>query len=175
MPRRNPRNTLRSLYRHSFALDPEADAEYYRIVLPLLREPGIQNLNSYIQHSDITLLHHVISVSYLTYRACKRLGLNYEAGARAGILHDFVTYDWHDPDPSHRLHGFRHPYFALANAKAITALSAVEENAIVRHMWPLTPIPPRYKEAWVLTLVDKYCATKETLRKYQKHPEDLVS
>jgi len=166
-------HSLNDLYRHSFALDPEADAEYYEIVLPLLRHPDIQNLDNYIQHSDITLLRHVISVSYLAYRLCKRLGWDYRAAARAGLLHDFVTYDWHDPDPSHRLHGFRHPYFARRNARGITELSAVEENAIVRHMWPLTPIPPRCREAWALTLVDKYCATRETLRKYQNHPEVL--
>jgi uncharacterized protein len=40
---------------------------------------------------------------------------------------------------------------------------------IRRHMWPLTVIPPKYKEAWALTLVDKVLATRETLRKYQKH------
>ncbi len=111
MPRRNPRNTLRSLYRHSFALDPEADAEFYRIVLPLLREPGIQNLDAYIQHSDITLLHHVISVSYLTYRACKRLGLNYEAGARIRATGSTAsgtrTLHWPTPKPLPRSRPWR--------------------------------------------------------------------
>ena len=86
-----------------------------------------------------------------------------------GILHDYVTYDWHVPDPSHRLHGFRHPGFAVTNSRKITELSALEENMIRRHMWPLTVVPPKYKEAWALTLVDKVLATRETLRKYQKH------
>ncbi|MBR0365051.1 MAG: HD family phosphohydrolase, partial [Clostridia bacterium] len=134
-----------------------------------LAEPGIRKLGDFVQHSDITLLMHVRAVSWMTYTFCKTLGWDHVAAARAGILHDYVTYDWHVPDPSHRLHGFRHPGFAVKNSREITELSALEENMIRRHMWPLTVIPPKYKEAWALTLVDKVIATRETLRKYQKH------
>lgn len=145
------------------------DEEYNAIVAPLLAEPGIRNLGTFVQHSDITLLMHVRAVSWMTYTFCRTLGWDYTAAARAGILHDYVTYDWHVPDPSHRLHGFRHPGFAVANSRKITELSALEENMILRHMWPLTVIPPKYKEAWALTLVDKVLATRETLRKYRSH------
>ena len=31
-------------------------------------------------------------------------------------------------------------------------------------MWPLTIIPPRFAEGYIVTLVDKYCATKEFFR-----------
>ena len=51
----------------------------------------------------------------------------------------------------------------LRNAKEDFDLNPIEENMIARHMFPLTPIPPRYKEAWILCLADKYCATVETL------------
>jgi len=166
-----PQNKLGSLYRVSIHLDPKTDPEYFEIIEPLLYTEGIQTLGTFLQHSDFTLLRHVLSVSYMTYRVCRKLGWDYKAAARAGLLHDYVTYDWHVPDKSHRLHGFRHPYFALRNSRELTELSKIEENAIVRHMWPLTPIPPKYREAWALTLVDKYCATRETLRKYQKHKD----
>ena len=42
-------------------------------------------------------------------------------------------------------------------------ISPKEENIILRHMFPLTPVPPKYKEGWVVTLCDKYCATRELL------------
>lgn len=161
------------LYRHSFNLSIENDAEYLDIVSDLLNTDEVQYLKNNIQHSDINTLDHVRSVSYIAYTICKHSGLNYRAAARAGLLHDLVYYDWHDPDPSHRLHGYRHPGFALKNARKLTELSPLEENIIIRHMWPLTPIPPRYSEAWVITLVDKYCASKETFRKYQLNPEVL--
>ncbi len=143
--------------------------EYHSYVADLLELPGIQNLDNYIQHSDITTYQHVCRVSYLTFRICKRFGWDARAGARAGILHDYVTYDWHEKgDGSHRFHGFRHPGFARENAKRdVPDLTPVEENAILRHMWPLTPIPPKYKEGWALTAADKYLATQETLQKYR--------
>ena len=143
--------------------------EYDSYIQDLLEQPGIQNLSRFYQHGDVTTLQHVRRVSRMTYRICKKHGWDARAGARAGILHDYVTYDWHEPgDGSHRLHGFRHPRFALQNAKEITDLSPVEENAILRHMWPLTPIPPRYREAWALTLADKFCAMQETLRNFRR-------
>ena len=48
------------------------------------------------------------------------------------MLHDLFYYDWHVPgDGSHRLHGYRHPGFALKNAKALFTLSEMEENKII--------------------------------------------
>ena len=31
-------------------------------------------------------------------------------------------------------------------------------------MFPLTPVPPKYREGVLVTLSDKYCATKEVFR-----------
>ena len=37
-----------------------------------------------------------------------------------------------------------------------------EKDIIVKHMWPLTITPPKYKESYILTLMDKFSATKES-------------
>jgi len=42
-------------------------------------------------------------------------------------------------------------------------ISEKEYNIILRHMWPLTVIPPKYKEGWIVTFSDKYCAFLEVL------------
>ena len=34
---------------------------------------------------------------------------------------------------------------------------------IVNHMWPLSPRLPRYRETYVITLVDKFCAVAEVM------------
>ena len=39
-------------------------------------------------------------------------------------------------------------------------ISAREEEAIRSHMFPLGPMP-KNKEAWIITLADKVCATME--------------
>ena len=31
-------------------------------------------------------------------------------------------------------------------------------------MWPLTVVPPKSKEGWAVSLIDKYCATREMMR-----------
>ena len=37
------------------------------------------------------------------------------------------------------------------------------EDAIRHHMWPLTPIPPRYIEGFILTVADKISALMEVM------------
>ena len=166
-------SSLPNSYTHAFSLSRDIDDEYMELISDLLKhDDKLGILKETIHHSDITIYEHVRCVSYISYKICKRLGLDYKAAARAGFLHDLVYYDWHDPDPAHKFHGYRHPGFAVKNAKELTMLTPLEENIIHRHMWPLTPVPPKYKEAWVVTLVDKYCAAKETARKYQKQPSD---
>jgi uncharacterized protein len=77
-------------------------------------------------------------------------------------MHDLFYYDWHENDWSHRPHGYRHPRFAAENAKLLCGgLDKKSEMMILRHMWPLTPIPPSSREGIVLSLADKYCASRE--------------
>jgi uncharacterized protein len=47
----------------------------------------------------------------------------------------------------------------------------MEENIIRRHMWIITLVPPRYKEGYVVTFVDKFCAAKEFLTGLLGHPD----
>ena len=90
--------------------------------------------------------------------------------ARAAILHDLYYYDWHDKAWWHRPHGYKHPRFALNNARKLyPEISKFEENIILRHMWPLTVIPPATKAGYIVSLADKYCATRELLRADFKH------
>ena len=78
---------------------------------------------------------------------------------RGALLHDYFLYDWHLTHE--RWHGFRHPYIALSNASRDFDLTAREKNIIVRHMFPLTPIPPKYRESLLVSTADKICALKE--------------
>lgn len=72
----------------------------------------------FIQHGDVTVYTHVTSVARASLSFAERLGrvgvsVDRASLLRGALLHDYFLYDWHDPDPSHRLHGFRHPFFAL--------------------------------------------------------------
>lgn len=77
-------------------------------------------------------------------------------------------YDWHNPDNGHRLHGFSHPYTSLKNAKRDYSITKREADIIVKHMFPLTIVPPQTKEAWIVCLADKICAGEETIKGIRK-------
>ena len=37
----------------------------------------------------------------------------------------------------------------------------MEKDIILKHMWPLTIIPPRYLESFIVSIIDKIVATGE--------------
>lgn len=135
--------------------------EYNECVLDLLEHEAVRSMEKFIQHGSVSCLEHSIAVSRISYRLCKKLGLDYRSAARGGLLHDFFLYDWHTTKTQGGLHGFTHPVTALRNAKNHYSLNPVEEDIILKHMWPLTVRTPRYKESMVVSLVDKYCSATE--------------
>jgi uncharacterized protein len=107
-----------------------------------------------------------LSVSYFSYLLCRRLGLDYVAAARGGLLHDFFLYDWHEykKDKRNPNHGLTHPRVALANARQCFPVSRKEQDIILKHMFPKVWGFPRYAESWIVSLVDKYAAVGEYLK-----------
>jgi len=159
---------VHELYKETYCLSEEKDKEFFDCVKDYYFTEEFQSMKPYIQHGSIDRIQHINSVSYMSYRLAKKLKLDFYRTARGALLHDLFYYDWHDPDPSHRLHGYFHPGFALKNARELSRknqleLSLLEENIIQRHMFPLTVIPPKYKESILVCLVDKYVATKEMI------------
>ena len=65
-------------------------------------------------------------------------------------------------------HGFRHAGTALRNADRDFELNDTERDMIKKHMFPVNPAPPRFKETAVLCLADKYCALRETVLQRKK-------
>jgi uncharacterized protein len=145
-------------------IDPKSDDEYKKIVSDLINNPVVKSMEQYMQHGNVSCLEHSIYVSYNSYLICKRLGLNYRAAARGGLLHDFFLYDWHTSKPQNGLHGFIHPFIALENANKYFELSDMEKDIIEKHMWPLTLKLPKYKESFIVSFVDKYYAFMESIK-----------
>lgn len=142
----------------------KCEDEYKKCISDLINNPVVRSMEGFIQHSNISCLEHCINVSYNSYLICRRLDLNYQAAARGGLLHDFFLYDWHISKPKGGLHGFTHPFTALENANKYFNLNNVEKDIIAKHMWPLTLKMPKYKEALIVSFVDKYCALMETIK-----------
>lgn len=132
----------------------------------ILRSPGMQLEKTFLQHGDITVYDHSLLVARGCLVLADRLPLrvNRRSLVRGALLHDYFLYDWHEDDPSHRLHGFFHAEKALKNARRDFELTGIEEDMIHCHMFPLNLRIPKTKEGKILCVVDKACATYETLR-----------
>ncbi|MCB7317253.1 HD family phosphohydrolase [Lacrimispora sp. 210928-DFI.3.58] len=143
------------------------DQEYMECVKDILEHPVFQSMDQYIQHGTTTCKDHCIQVSYLGYQFCKRFGGNWRSAARAGLLHDLFLYDWHTHarETGNHFHGFTHPRAALVNAEKYFVLSQEEKDIILRHMWPLTPVPPSTRAGFAITCADKAWSTVETVER----------
>lgn len=138
--------------------------EYLSIVRDILNNEDFQKLKDYYHHNS-SIYDHVVRVSYISYKVCKKLNLDYVSGARGALLHDFFLYDWrqYKKEKHDMSHGYNHPLEALENAQKHFVVNKIEEDIIIKHMWPKSFGTPKYKESLVVTLVDKYCACGEYL------------
>lgn len=133
-----------------------------------LEETGrLSRLRDYMQHGKCSVYDHSLAVASTALRLSRRLHLKTDESAlvRGALLHDYFLYDWHVRDRHRPLHGFYHPKAALQNARQDFELSDKEEDIIRRHMFPLTPVPPKTREGLLVCLADKICAVKETLHR----------
>jgi Predicted HD superfamily hydrolase len=154
----------------SIKADYILDIEYMTCVADIFANEKFNSMDNIIQHGDTTTKIHSIQVSYLSYRICKRMGLDSDSAARSGLLHDFFLYDWHthSKETGNYFHGFTHPRVALNNANNEFELNDIEQDAILRHMWPLTIIPPMSIEGMVLIYADKMCTILEVCKHFKK-------
>ncbi len=148
--------------------------EFMDCIDELLEKDEIQELKNYFQHCNTSRFQHSLNVAYYSYLICKVLHFDYRSAARAGMLHDLFLYDWRTADLGQN-HAFYHPKEALKNSHKITNLNKIEEDAILKHMWPLCFGIPRYKESVIITIADKYCATFEVLNQFNNLLKNKIS
>ena len=132
----------------------------------LIDTKKVQRLGEITHHYHSTRLEHSINVSYTSYKLAKRLGWDAKSTARGGLLHDLFYYDWRDTK-FNKSHAWIHPRIAVRNAQKLTSLNKIEKDIIVKHMFGTTIPPPRYKESWIVTYVDKYWAVREATLPWQ--------
>lgn len=143
-------------------------ADFCHIIKDLIHNDTVLQMKNYKQHYDTTTYKHCFNVSFLNYKICKKLKLDYKSAARAGMLHDLFLYNWRgSSEKLDGLHAFEHPKIALKNAEKITSINKLEKDIILTHMWPVTLFHfPKYKESFIITLTDKYSALYESFSYY---------
>ena len=133
----------------------------------ILAAPGLQIEAECFQHGTTTVLKHSAKVCAWSLVVARelRIPVDVVALSRASLLHDYFLYDWHIPGPDNHVHGFTHPFIAARNAHRHFGVGLHERRMIRTHMFPLVPLPPLSREAWILCLVDKACAFGETFHR----------
>ena len=148
------------------------DKEFMEIVGPIIEIPTVQEMKKYRQHYETSCFDHCLEASYICYKYCKKHKLDYVSMARAAMVHDLFLYDWRVRQPDRKgLHAFTHPRTSYENACKIMDLNKKEKDIILKHMWPLTLALPRYRESFLLTVVDKRCALMESYREIKARHE----
>ena len=148
--------------------------EWYEIVKEILNSDEFQNRQYFPHHHYYSVWDHSIIVSFRSFLIAKRLRINPRNCAIAGLLHDFYEVafiysaelealsekyvkDTNQHKKLFKKHGFTHAKQAAENYTKFfpDLVNAQITNAIKRHMFPLNIIPPRFKEGWIITYVDK--------------------
>ena len=126
----------------------------------------LRRMDDYTQHGSTSCLKHTIAVAYYSIKLAEKLGIKYKKTdlIRGALLHDYFLYDWHDGN-GRGIHGFTHPKAALVNADRDFELTDTEKEIIRKHMFPLTLMPPKCREGWIVCMVDKYCSLYETFKR----------
>lgn len=139
--------------------------QFLRYIEDILQQEEVRFMDTFLQHGTISCLQHSLVVSYYSYAFVKKFHIPCDERSlvRGALLHDYFLYDWHDDEAWHKWHGFRHPNFALQNAKRDFILTKREQDIIKKHMWPLTLVPPLHRESWIVTSVDKTSSLLEVL------------
>ncbi len=135
--------------------------DYHSCIEDLLAHESVREMEGFRHHYRTNCLAHSLNVSYLSYRICKSLKMDHRSAARGALLHDLFLYDWRETDLEEGRHAFVHPFIALRNARKVSRLNAIEQDIVVKHMWPLTSQMPRFRESMVVCMVDKVCSTLE--------------
>lgn len=139
----------------------ENQIEFEEIIADLLQDSDVLSMQDIPQHNKTSnCLEHSIYVAYMTFLFCRRWNLDYIDATRAALLHDFALVNWEENDIGvKRL--WKHPHMALENAKSKYNLTEMQQDIIVKHMWPLTRPLPRHRESFVVSMADKLCAVIE--------------
>lgn len=148
--------------------------EFQEIIKPLIANETVQQMKNFKQHYETTCFEHCYMASFYCYIICKKYNLDYKSATRAAMLHDLFLYDWRKKQTDRKgLHAFTHAKIACENACKIFDLNEKEKSIIKTHMWPVTLSFPKSKEAFILTLVDKYCALSESFTVYKQRLSKL--
>jgi len=129
------------------------DREFFALVHSIIRHEEFARSRANRRHIRGNHYSHALKAAYLCYRFGRRfrVGVSQAELVRGALLHDFC--------PREKATLRSHPRLARDNARRLFGeLSPAEQDMILRHMFPLTGIPPLTRAGWLLWFCDKLAA-----------------
>ena len=115
-------------------------------------------------HHGISRYEHSMRVARFTYRFTRLFKMKKSIeSTRAALLHDFYSDKDLMCETSFKKLSL-HPKMALDNSLKYFELSELQKDIIVNHMFPCTFCLPKYKESWLVSIIDKIVGLYEMLR-----------
>ena len=142
------------------------DIDFINIIEEVLNNKYFKKTQSTIHHG-MNKLDHSIKVSYYSYIYAKRFNLDYVSVARGGIMHDFYysTTNGKSLSKDSAKLTFTHSKISLENSIKYFNVNEMEKDIIVKHMFRVNSMIPKYKESLLVALVDKVIGSGEFLLK----------
>lgn len=135
--------------------------EQLQIIATILENEEFKKRKSFRHHGEISVYEHSLKVALLSYKIGSKFKyLDINSILVGSLLHDFYFRDWQsykEKRPFLKKHGFVHAKEALENSEIYfpDLMNDKTRNIILRHMFPLNKIPPRYIESWIVSIADK--------------------
>lgn len=141
------------------------DEEFLSYIDEILNSSEFQKRKKFEHHENESVYDHSLNVAYSSYLYAKKHNLNKRDISIGAILHDFYYEPWKTSKKKKaffKKHGFTHAKEARDNAYKFFPhlMNEKIENIILRHMFPLNIKLPKYKESWIVTMMDKKCSLK---------------
>ena len=133
---------------------------YYKLYSEFYSVNKYRELKSMVHHGN-NGLDHINRVSKLSFHISKLLKLDYVSCTRGALLHDFFTVE---DIKRGKKYLKEHPRIALKNSKEFFELNKIEEDIILKHMFPVAKGKPLYPESKVVCFCDKIISLYEFFR-----------
>lgn len=136
--------------------------DFNSIVKDIINNEDFNKLNKELHHG-ITRYDHSVRVARWTYHLSKILKMKrMKDTTRAALLHDFYIDEDLKGNGVSKLG--THPNVALENSLKHYKLDDIQKDIIKSHMFPCNLSIPKYKESWLVSIIDKIVGTYEMLR-----------
>ena len=120
-------------------------------------------------HKCMTVGDHTLSVTAVAVSLC--IGMNLDDDMLKNVITASLCHDLGIMGRSEKCSNnvkccIGHPVDSVNAYRDLTGKDDIRViDSIKNHMFPLKPLPPRYKEGWILTLADKISSVRERFGK----------